>query len=66
MLEKVSFNIKAGESTAIVGVSGAGKSTVIQLLERFYDPLEGEIYIDKTNLKDIKLKILRESIGYVS
>eukprot|EP00347_Sterkiella_histriomuscorum_P020418 403337881 len=66
VLEEASFEIKAGQTTAIVGPSGSGKSTIIQMIERFYDPLAGEIYVDNINLKDIKLKNLRESIGYVS
>lgn len=52
--------------TAIVGPSGSGKSTIVQMIERFYQPAEGEIYLDDINVKDIQLKALRESIGYVS
>ncbi|CDW71198.1 abc transporter [Stylonychia lemnae] len=63
--KNTSFQIKAETSTAIVGESGSGKSTIIQLIERFYDPLAGDIYFDETNLKNISLKALRESIGYV-
>lgn len=62
----MSFTIRAGETTAIVGPSGSGKSTIVQMIERFYAPREGEIYFDKLNIKDIKLKTLRESVGYVS
>jgi ABC-type multidrug transport system fused ATPase/permease subunit len=66
VFDKISFKIKAGETTAIVGPSGSGKSTIVQMVERFYTPDEGEIYLDETSVKDIKLKALRESIGYVS
>jgi ABC-type multidrug transport system fused ATPase/permease subunit len=66
VLERINFKIRAGETTAIVGPSGMGKSTIVQMIERFYEPKEGEIYFDLTNIKDINLKTLRESIGYVS
>ena len=62
----MSFTIKGGETTAIVGPSGSGKSTIVQMLERFYTPKSGDIYFDEVNIKDIKLRTLRESIGYVS
>lgn len=45
-LVKISFNIKAGETTAIVGPSGSGKSTIVQMIERLYDPVEGDIFFD--------------------
>lgn len=67
VLQKATFSIKAGSTTAIVGPSGSGKSTIIQLIERFYDPQPGgQIKFDQTNIKDIDLKDLREQIGYVS
>ena len=66
IFNKASFSIKAGQSTAIVGPSGSGKSSIVQLLNRYYDVDEGSITFDQTNLKDINLKSLRETIGYVS
>jgi ABC-type multidrug transport system fused ATPase/permease subunit len=66
ILQKASFYIKAGTSTAIVGPSGSGKSTIVQLLNRFYDPIEGKILFDKDDLKNKSLVALRETIGYVS
>lgn len=66
VFDSVSFKILAGETTAIVGPSGSGKSTIVQMIERYYQPTAGEIYLDSMNIKDVKLKTLRESIGYVS
>lgn len=66
IFHKASFEIKAGQSTAIVGPSGSGKSTIVQLLNRYYDVSEGTIHFDQTNLIDVNLKSLRETIGYVS
>ncbi|CDW88017.1 abc transporter family protein [Stylonychia lemnae] len=60
-----SFQIKAHTSTVIVGASGLGKSTIAQLLERFYDPNFGVIRFDEINLNDIPINVLRDSIGYV-
>ncbi|KAF3949791.1 hypothetical protein CMV_024380 [Castanea mollissima] len=61
-----SFYIPSGTTAALVGQSGSGKSTVISLIERFYDPLAGEVLIDGINLKDLQLKWIREKIGLVS
>ncbi len=66
VLNRINFSIKAGETTAIVGQSGCGKSTIAQLIERFYDPQQGAVKFDGLDIRDIKLKALRESIGYVS
>eukprot|EP00350_Pseudokeronopsis_sp_OXSARD2_P009617 CAMPEP_0170566020 /NCGR_PEP_ID=MMETSP0211-20121228/79564_1 /TAXON_ID=311385 /ORGANISM="Pseudokeronopsis sp., Strain OXSARD2" /LENGTH=203 /DNA_ID=CAMNT_0010887071 /DNA_START=1363 /DNA_END=1974 /DNA_ORIENTATION=- len=66
VFKEANFTIKEGESTVIVGPSGAGKSTVVQLIERFYNIQEGEISFDGTNINDISLMTLRQSIGYVS
>ena len=62
----MNFTIRGGETTAIVGPSSSGKSTIVLMIERFYAPLAGEIYFDEMNIKDIKLRTLRESIGYES
>ena len=67
-LKGISFTIEPGQSVALVGYSGCGKSTIIQLLERFYDidAGNGEISIDGINIKDYNLLELREKIGLVS
>ena len=61
-----SLYIPTGTTTALVGQSGSGKSTVISLIERFYDPDAGAVLIDGINLKDFKLRWIREQIGLVS
>lgn len=61
-----SLSIPKGTTAALVGHSGSGKSTVISLIERFYDPQVGEVLIDGINLKDFQLKWIREKIGLVS
>ncbi|KAF5199909.1 Abc transporter b family protein [Thalictrum thalictroides] len=66
ILQGFSLSIPAGKVVALVGSSGCGKSTIISLIERFYDPLKGEIFIDGHNIKDIDLKSLRTNIGAVS
>ena len=64
-LKEVSFSINPGETLAIIGNTGSGKSTILELLSRLYDVEEGEILIDKTPVKTINLNNLREAIGYV-
>ncbi|CAK7327444.1 unnamed protein product [Dovyalis caffra] len=61
-----SLTIPTGTTTALVGESGSGKSTVIGLIERFYDPQAGEVLIDGINLKEFQLKWIRQKIGLVS
>lgn len=61
-----SLSVPSGTTTALVGESGSGKSTVISLIERFYDPQAGEVRIDGVNLKEFQLKWIRENIGLVS
>lgn len=65
VLEDVSFTIEAGKTTAFVGETGAGKSTVASLLLRFYDPQEGRILIGGTDIRDCPQRELRERIGIV-
>lgn len=66
VLSDISFSVKKGETLAIIGATGCGKSTVINLIPRFYDVTEGEVLIDGINVKDYKQKELRNKIGYVS
>tara|TARA_B110000977_G_scaffold39482_1_gene52990 strand:- start:6392 stop:8221 length:1830 start_codon:yes stop_codon:yes gene_type:complete len=66
VLDNISFKIKKGETVAIVGHSGAGKSTIADLLIRFYDVVSGEINIDNLNVKEINLSQLRNLMGVVT
>ena len=65
VLKKISFQVNAGETLALVGATGAGKSSIINLLNRFYDINRGKIKIDGIDLQDIQLKSLRKNIGVV-
>jgi ATP-binding cassette subfamily B protein len=65
VLKNVSFRIRAGETAAFVGHTGAGKTTIINLLARFYDVQKGEILIDGVNIKDIRQRDLRKHIAVV-
>jgi len=65
VLEKISFSAEPGETIAIVGATGSGKSTLINLLSRFYEPTNGEIRIDGTDIKKMPLESLRGNIGFV-
>ena len=63
VINNVSFEVKAGQTIGLVGHTGAGKSLIIDLLSRFYDATEGEIFIDGINIKDMDLDILRGNIA---
>lgn len=66
ILKSVNLTIHRGEMVAFVGASGSGKSTIVNLLERFFDPTSGEILIDQTPIQDINLKELRANIALVT
>jgi ATP-binding cassette subfamily B protein len=66
VLENISFTAKKGETVAFIGSTGSGKSTLINLVLRFFDATEGEVLIDGINVKDYKLESLMNKIGYVS
>ena len=65
ILEDINFTAKPGETTAIIGSTGSGKSTVVNLIPRFYDVTGGELCIDGVNVKDVAQKELRDKIGFV-
>lgn len=65
VLKDINLTVNRGETIALVGNSGGGKSTIVSLLPRFYDATSGEITIDGTNIKDFTLKSLRQNIGVV-
>lgn len=65
VLSEINLNIKAGSSVALVGPSGGGKTTLCNLIPRFYDVTEGKILIDGTDIRDVTLKSLRSAIGVV-
>lgn len=64
-IKDLSFEAKPGETTAIIGGTGMGKSTIVNLIPRLYDVTEGEILVDDVNVKDYKLSDLRSKIGFV-
>ena len=62
-MDGVSLSVNVGQTVALVGASGCGKSTTIQLIQRFYDPDEGRVLLDGTDIKDLNIKWLRQQIG---
>jgi ATP-binding cassette subfamily B multidrug efflux pump len=66
VLNDVSFHIKAGQSIALVGPTGAGKTTIVNLISRFYDVTEGDILIDNYNIKDVSIESLRRQMGVMT
>ncbi|CAF2122978.1 hypothetical protein HID58_009881 [Brassica napus] len=66
ILNDFTLSVPAGKTIALVGSSGSGKSTVVSLIERFYDPTSGQVLLDGHDLKTLKLKWLRQQIGLVS
>ena len=65
ILEDIDFTAEPGKTTAIIGSTGSGKSTIVNLIPRFYDVTEGELCIDGVNIKDVAQKELRDVIGFV-
>uniref|UniRef100_H3BX23 ATP-binding cassette, sub-family B (MDR/TAP), member 4 n=1 Tax=Tetraodon nigroviridis TaxID=99883 RepID=H3BX23_TETNG len=66
ILNNMSLSVKSGQTMALVGSSGCGKSTTVQLLQRFYDPEEGAIFVDGHDIRSLNIRYLREMIGVVS
>ncbi len=66
VLKNISFTARKGETVAIIGSTGSGKSTLINLIPRFYDASDGDILVDGINVRDYTQKALREKLGYIS
>ena len=66
VLNGLSLLANTGQTVALVGASGCGKSTVVQLLQRFYDPMEGSVEIDGVDIRQLNVNWLRNNIGVVS
>ena len=66
ILDDLSFTIEQGKILALVGFSGSGKSTISNLIQRFYDPIDGNVFIDDINIKDFNVDWLHRNIGFVS
>ena len=66
VLKDISFTVKPGQTLAIIGATGCGKSTLVNLIPRFYDATSGEVLVDGVNVKDYSERALRNKIGYIS
>jgi ABC-type multidrug transport system fused ATPase/permease subunit len=66
ILKNFSLTVQPGSTVALVGESGSGKSSIIKLLERFYDPIDGTVSLDGKPLKDLNVPFLRKHIGIVT
>ena len=65
ILHDISFTVEAGKTLGIMGATGAGKTSIVQLLQRMYDATDGAVYLDDVNIKELSLEQLRTSISYV-
>ena len=65
VLQGINFSVEAGQTVAIVGPTGAGKTTLMRLLFRFYDPSEGDVFFDNQNIRYVTQESLRKAIGVV-
>lgn len=65
VLDNISFSVKKGETVAIIGATGSGKTSLVNLIPRFYDTVDGNVYVDGINVRDWDLHALRGRIGYV-
>ncbi len=63
VMNGVSLNVNVGQTVALVGASGCGKSTTVQLIQRFYDPEQGTVLLDGRDIKNLNVKWLRQQIG---
>ena len=66
VLKDVSFEVKAGETIALVGPTGAGKTTIVNLISRFYDITKGDIFVDGHSLKEVSIHSLRMQMGVMT
>ncbi len=65
VLDNISFSVKRGETVAIIGATGSGKTSLVNLIPRFYDAIEGDVWVDGVRVRDWDLHALRQKIGYV-